>query len=251
MAEKKTILVIDDDAEIRKFLHSFLKLEGYEVAQASSGEEALRLIHKITPDLIITDVRMPGVSGAGLVAKIMKPDGTLMFPVLVITAYTSMSQLFKDVRIDGFLAKPFDNDRLLSEVRRILALHEGKAPHQRRVLIVDDHEKARESIASVFQAAGYAVDSAADGSDAIAKAIQSSPDVVVAKEVMPQMNAHAMTSVLGSIPKTAKIPTVIYSAKTLTLDASSDILERRGRHPVIKSDSPDEILAAVQRLFLA
>lgn len=110
----QTILVVDDDPAIRDALTLLLEDEGYAVNVVPDGLAALQTITRNLPDLVITDLHMPGLDGAELIAQLQseRPD----LPILVISAGIRVSPP------DGvpFVAKPFDAERLLTTVARLL-----------------------------------------------------------------------------------------------------------------------------------
>ncbi|MBI3302386.1 MAG: sigma-54-dependent Fis family transcriptional regulator [Deltaproteobacteria bacterium] len=107
---KGAILVVDDERSIRVGLKGLLAKEGHEVSTAESGEEALRLLDSQPFDLVLTDLRMPGLDGIGLLKKIKErhPD-TL---VVMMTAYGSEKIAVEAMKAGAhdYIVKPFDNE---------------------------------------------------------------------------------------------------------------------------------------------
>ena len=115
-----TILLVDDDAEIRELLELLLAGEGYAVLQAESGEAALDLLEKgAGVDLIILDVMMPGLSGYKTCARIRETSNV---PILFLTARGMDTDLTLGFSAGGddYLSKPFSNAELLSRVKALL-----------------------------------------------------------------------------------------------------------------------------------
>lgn len=122
----KHILVVDDDAGQRSLLESFLRSQGLSVHTAASAKEALALLSARRPGMLISDVRMPGISGLELLeqARGRFPD----LPVLLVTAYAEVRDAVGAIRggaVD-YLEKPIDLDELLGTVRRVLGIPEHK-----------------------------------------------------------------------------------------------------------------------------
>lgn len=116
------ILIVDDDAGQRSLLHSFLSGQGFGTVIASSGEEALKLLRTEKVDMMISDVRMPGLSGLETLRLARKEHASL--PVLMVTAYADIRDAVGAMR-DGalnYLGKPIDLDELLSSVRQATGL---------------------------------------------------------------------------------------------------------------------------------
>ncbi|MDP9373053.1 MAG: response regulator [Chloroflexota bacterium] len=111
------ILVVDDDPAILATVVDILELEGYHVITATNGAEALRLIERESPALVLLDMRMPVLDGWG-VARELRGRG-IAVPVLVMTAARDARHWASEVGADGYLAKPFDLLDLLDAVERL------------------------------------------------------------------------------------------------------------------------------------
>jgi len=125
-AKVPRILIVDDDAGQRSLLNSFLKSQGFETELADSGERALELLRNAEFNLMISDVRMPGISGLETLRRARDMNATL--PVLLVTAYTDIRDAVHAMR-DGavnYLAKPIDLDELLGTIQRAVGLAQSE-----------------------------------------------------------------------------------------------------------------------------
>jgi DNA-binding NtrC family response regulator len=122
------ILIVDDDSGQRSLLNSFLRSQHFETITADSGEDALELLRAGKFDLMISDVRMPGLSGLETLRLARKDHATL--PVLLVTAFTDVRDAVAAMR-DGavnYLAKPIDLDELLASVHAAVGISESALP---------------------------------------------------------------------------------------------------------------------------
>lgn len=113
-----SILIVDDENSILDTLRILLRGEGFEVTTVSTGQEALEQLPKVEPDVVLSDIRMPGISGLDLLAAIRDSDAEL--PVILMTAQASLQSAVQAVNKGAFyyLQKPFGNDELVALCRR-------------------------------------------------------------------------------------------------------------------------------------
>ncbi len=118
MAER--LLVVDDEPSMREFLEIMLSQEGYQVQTASTGEEGIKAYRAEEPDLVLTDVKMPGMSGLDLIREIHSLDPAA--PIIAITAYASADDAVRAVREGAYdyLSKPFQIEDLRIIIRNAL-----------------------------------------------------------------------------------------------------------------------------------
>lgn len=117
-----TIVAVDDNADALFALQTLLERHGYQVSTASSGEEALRLVEEVRPDLVLLDVNMPGMSGYEATAA-MKADEELRFiPVALLTANAELEEIVQGLErgADNYIIKPYKADELIARVRSMM-----------------------------------------------------------------------------------------------------------------------------------
>jgi CheY-like chemotaxis protein len=112
----ETVLVVDDDTSILDTVSAILEGEGYDVVSATSGEEALDAVARKLPAVILLDMRMPVMDGWA-VARALRQQG-ISVPIVVMTAAESAKRWADEVGAEGYLAKPFGLDELLTIVQR-------------------------------------------------------------------------------------------------------------------------------------
>ncbi len=115
-----TILVVDDEPNYLIVLSELLKEEGFEVVTAQSGEEGLKVVEEVDLDLIITDMRMPGMDGLELLTAVKNYNKDL--PVIMITAFGEVEKAVVAMKAGAYnyLAKPFNNEELLVNIRKAI-----------------------------------------------------------------------------------------------------------------------------------
>jgi CheY-like chemotaxis protein len=248
--EKSRVLLIDDDTSLLLMLSDFLKFEGYDVTTAESGEAGLKRLERMSPDLIILDMSMPGMGGIGFLKAISNQDGKPRYPVLVLTARANMAEFFADVDVDGFIAKPCDTQILLNEVGRIIFLRRGsnqgrgRAGGRRKVLLAEDEEILRRRLARGFGDAGYVVETASSGPEMIERAIVGRPDLIVSRLVMKGMNGNAAANVLKEMPNTRSVPIVLYDDTGTAADDATYTRSGSRIAAVVRSHDLAELLEA-------
>ncbi len=117
-----TILVVDDDLGTRLSISDYLELSGYTVVSAENGQEAVQLVEKYKPHLIVTDIAMPAMDGYELVKRIRARPAFRLLPVIFLTARTATQERIRGYQLgcDNYLAKPFELDELGVVIRSLL-----------------------------------------------------------------------------------------------------------------------------------
>jgi DNA-binding response OmpR family regulator len=114
-------LVVDDDESIRQFIEMALADDGFDVTLAEDGRSALAAAARIKPDVILLDMRMPGVDGWRFAEAYRAKPGPHA-PILVLTAARNAAESAAEIRADAYLAKPFE----LAELLRLLNVLIGR-----------------------------------------------------------------------------------------------------------------------------
>ncbi len=118
----KRLLVVDDEAKLLRAVAVALRGEGYDVTTARAGAEALILVAQSLPDLVISDIRMPGMDGYRLARKLRESARTALIPIVFLTAKDAIEDRVEGFRagVDAYLTKPFEPDELIAVVAGIL-----------------------------------------------------------------------------------------------------------------------------------
>jgi len=135
------ILVVDDEEEIRGLLCSFLEGQGYQVVLASDGNEALDLVETENAQVIILDIKLPGLNGIEVCKRLKAQEKTRSIPVIIITGFGDNKLLALDVGADDFVNKPFDMADLLIRVRSALRIRHLNDELERALAYIEELRK--------------------------------------------------------------------------------------------------------------
>ena len=116
------ILVVEDNEKNRKLVRDVLTFKGYEVIEAETGEEGVRLAHERHPDLILMDIQLPGIDGATALRQLRGEPATRMIPALAVTASAMIQdrQTIMAAGFEGYQSKPLNIKAFLEAVRQVL-----------------------------------------------------------------------------------------------------------------------------------
>jgi DNA-binding NarL/FixJ family response regulator len=122
MEMAKELLVVDDDPSLLLAVSETLRAEGYDVVTARRGAEAMVRVAESLPDLIISDIRMPGMDGHALVRNLRSSPRTRLIPIIFLTAKDETADRISGFRtgVDAYITKPFEPEELCAVVRSIL-----------------------------------------------------------------------------------------------------------------------------------
>lgn len=209
------ILLVDDDPHLLEAMGDFLQFEGFVVTAATSGEDALRVIMRQAPHVVVLDIGMPGIGGLGFLRRAQELLGAEMPPVLVLTARSAMESFFRDLDVDAFMLKPCSGIQLASMIRAILSRRRQGTPSlNRHVLLVEDsHTRARQLAESLMEV-GCTVAISHDGMDLFHLAAHHAPDLILIKENLRSVQGRKLADMMRDYPATAAIPILLYESES-------------------------------------
>lgn len=140
-----TILIIDDDDFIRNVLISVLRKAGYKVIDAADGESGLLSVHENQPDLVLTDYKMPGISGLDVVQELVRTNPGL--PIIMLTAYGDVALTIKAIQAGAydFIEKPVKNHELLEAIQNGVKAS-AKSKSLKRVIAPEARKEIEENL---------------------------------------------------------------------------------------------------------
>jgi DNA-binding response OmpR family regulator len=174
----KSVLVVDDDPNIRSLLQQELTEAGYAVRLAEDGRKALALIRGEMPGLVILDVMMPEMNGFDVAAVLKNDPATMDIPIIILSIVEDKERGFR-LGVDRYLTKPIDTKSLFHEVDSLL----GQGKSKKKVMVVDEDASTIRTLTDVLEARGYqVVDS--DGKDLVNRAVTSRPDIIILNSLL-------------------------------------------------------------------
>ena len=135
--DKQRILVVDDEARIRRMERMNLELEGFQVLEASSGFEALDKVREELPDLVVMDVAMPQMDGFETL-RLLREISSVPVIMLTVKGEEADRILGLDLGADDYVTKPFSPRELVSRIRAVLRRAEDRGPSAQELIVVDD-----------------------------------------------------------------------------------------------------------------
>lgn len=232
------ILIVDDDDGIRSSLARVLRMKGYEVATAGSGESGIDVAGSFRPSIAIVDIRMPGMDGVD--AFVAMRDHLPMIRGIFMTAYSSSARTADAIEAGGLsvLAKPLDINQVIELAEQALA----SAP----VLVVDDDRDFLSSLARSLRAAGIAVTTTESLAEAIREIRQRPERVVIADVFLDDGFGHQL---LAELPRQVEHPPfILISGRSDWFERCSSPEIARHAHWIAKPVDVEELLRHVRDL---
>ncbi|NHC22027.1 response regulator [Nocardioides sp. IC4_145] len=208
------ILVCDDEPEVVGTLSSMLVRHGYRPIGVGDGDEAIARATAERPAAVLLDLRMPGTSGAEVVAQLRSGERTRAIPVVVVSGLGPETAPELDRQTEGWLVKPVTEEQLVQAVDVALA---GRM-RESVVLLVEDDEDLAEVIIALLRSHGLRVDHASTAAAAIAAGRSVRPHVLVLDLHLPDEDGSAVVAAFQQDPALAATPLVVYSAADVEVD---------------------------------
>jgi CheY-like chemotaxis protein len=244
----KRILVVDDEADIRDIVKTYLLEEGYEVLEAENGHEAIMKVQKEMPDLVVLDIMMPGINGFE-VAKHLKDDpNTQDIPIIILSVLAQDSQYRQGIL--DYISKPFRQEELIATVRKIFDKVDGKAA-RKHVLVVDDDPDIVDIISICLKENNINPEKAYNGLEALEKIKEKKPDLVLLDINMPGMNGFDVIKKIKSSAAFCDIPIVVLTGTHISeLDKKHGLTLGVAKY-LTKPFSADDLVREITSTFHA
>jgi len=218
-----SILIVDDEEPNRDILSRRLTKEGYTVAVADGGKEALEMLHVERYDLVLLDIMMPGVDGYQVLKRIKSELLLNDIPVIMVTALNDEPTLKRCLELGAtdYIGKPFELTYLKSRIwRAIQALSQVRRPTATQndssiatsVLVVDDDELNQGLLLRRLKKAGHDVHVAANGAEAMRLLNKQRFDLILLDIMMAKMDGYEVLEKIRERQSLADVPVIMVSA---------------------------------------
>jgi CheY-like chemotaxis protein/signal transduction histidine kinase len=242
---ERVILVVEDDPNFARIVYGVAHDLDLDCVHSSSGAEALKLARELRPCGILLDVGLPDDSGLAVLERLKRDPVTRHIPVHMISV-EDHTQPALELGAIGYTLKPTAREQL---ERAVQSLKERVADRPRRILIVEDDEPLRTSIAVLLQAGDIEIEVAGTAREALEKLASTAFDIIVMDLALPDATGYSLLERIGSGEKYAGPPVIVYTGRTLT-EEDERRLRRYSRSIIIKgARSPERLLDEVT-LFL-
>ncbi|MEK6622075.1 MAG: response regulator, partial [Planctomycetota bacterium] len=240
------VLVVEDDQKSSRLLKDYLTCEGYKVATAWTGKEAVDKATDLKPMAITLNVNLAGESGWKVLEKLKETSETKDIPVVVVSIFEERDRGFSLGAVD-YLVKPITREQLVQTLKR-RGLTVGPEAGPVHILVIDDEPKTVELVAAVLEAEGYCVQKAYGGEEGIDLAIRQGYDLIILDLMMPKVDGFDVVEELKKHAGSKDVPIIIATAKDLT---EEDLLRLRGKVESIAQKgrfSKEELLRDIKRI---
>ncbi|RYZ57510.1 MAG: response regulator [Proteobacteria bacterium] len=241
----KVVLIVEDDAAFIKILSAAAQKMGFKVLCAIDGDQALADLKNFKPSGVLLDMKLPGVSGLGLIETIKSTPATRHIPVHVISG-VDVSQNALRMGALGYLLKPVSSDQLKGAFQKIEDMISRRV---RRVLIVEDDERQRHAISRLIQGSDVETDAVGLAKEAHELVRKNSYDCMILDLRLPDKSGLELLDALAQDKTTIRPPVIVYTGKELSRDEILQ-LRRYSDSIIIKGVKSPERLVDEVSLFL-
>ncbi|MFZ2853881.1 MAG: response regulator [Rhodocyclaceae bacterium] len=240
------ILVIEDNPENLELMTFLLQAFGHATTPADDGEQGLAALARQAPDLIVSDIHLPGIDGYEVARRVKNQAAHQNIPLVAVTALAMVGDRDKVLAagFDGYISKPIDPRKFVEQVESFLGAGQrsGAPPHQPApaqqpaavpvqcgqaisVLVVDNSSGNREVIRQTLEPFGYRIRQAGSVEEAMAMARAEVPSLIVSDLNMPGKDGFAFIQQVKADPCLAAVPFVFISASVYGDEDSIHALE--------------------------
>jgi signal transduction histidine kinase/DNA-binding response OmpR family regulator len=242
-SKSSTILIIDDDPMACEIQQRHLSKHDYNVICVKSGEEGIKRINELSPDVILLDVMLTDMSGWQVLTYVKSQSHLVHIPVIMLTMINEKNTAYS-LGATAYLTKPIDREELTATVNKCV-----RRAGQDSVLVIDDDADARKLARLVLENEGYSVIEAENGYLGLMRVAERIPSVILLDLLMPNMNGREFLSELELNERWDDIPVIALTAMELD-ESERESLENRVSMIIQKGAySIDHVLNAVRDIL--
>lgn len=262
-ADKKSILVIDDDITIRKLITHHLKLNNYNTHEARNADEAFKVLKENHIDLVLSDVTMDEMDGFEFCQKVRSNEKHRFLPFVFVTAKNTLEDKFKAIESGGddIITKPFDIKELILKVQALLkrteiyrtyglkkSIQSTFTERKTRILFVDDDPTITKLFKYNLENAGFDCSAVNSVAEALKVSKHYHPDIIISDIMMPGIDGYEFRKRLLQDEELKSVPFIFLTAKA----TDEDILEGYDlgiTDYVVKTAGPKIVIAKVSAII--
>ncbi len=272
VAKKIKILIIEDEEALVDILEKKLLYEDYEVSIARDGEEGIKKVKEIKPDLILLDIVMPKMNGFEVLENLNKDKRFSSIPVIVISNSGYSADLDKALElgaVDYLIKAEFDLDKVIRKIEEVLFESDfsqkedkedqnlGKkkeisfqsSKNLKKILIVEDDLFLSDLCSKKLKKVGFEVLTAFDGQDGLKKIKEEKPALVLLDIVLPGLSGFEVLKQIKTNPESASIPVIILSNLGQKEDVQRGITLGAEDYIVKANYTPSEIIEKIKKVM--
>ena len=240
-AYQRTVLVVDDEPSIRRFLRHLLEQEGYDVLEAGSGKEALVRCERENPDLVLLDLRLPDMTGFEILSDLKKRDETSHIPVVILSIVQDREEGFR-LGASDYLTKPVDRDKLMERIQRLIG-----SQNKANILVVEDDPSVQRALQAILENHNYSVKAVFSAEDALLTLKEWHPSLILLDLMLPGLSGNDFLKELKENPDWEGLPVVVLTAADSDSRSEAKLL---GAHSVVgKPFIENELTGLIRGIF--
>jgi PAS domain S-box-containing protein len=250
MIKPATILIVEDNPITRKMIRVALETAGYSTLEADDGRNAVELMTRYLPDLVLQDLHLPDMDGFELLDRLRGLPGGNDIPILACSGFLSKLEMARSLQlgITDYFFKPVDPSRLVQTVRAYLppaAPQSERAGQGRRILIVDDDALQLKLLRVHLTHMGFQVVAAGDGMEALTLARKTPPQAIVSDLLLPRLDGYQLCLEVRRDPRLSQVPLVLVTA-AYTEEEDRRLAQKVGASAfVVRSPDNNEVIESL------
>ena len=242
---RRLVLVVEDDPAFAKILLDLAHELDFQCLVATSADEGVQLALERVPSAIVLDVKLPDHSGLSVLDRLKREPTTRHIPVHVVSAH-DRSQEALSMGAAGYVLKPVEREALLAAFRR---LEDQFSRRMRRVLVVEDDDRQRESIVHLLERPDVEIVAVSTVADALERLRGATFDCVVTDLALPDATGGDLLDRMATDDAYSFPPVIVYTGRSLTTDEEQQLRKYSSSIIVKGARSPERLLDEVT-LFL-